>query len=131
MVTALGAVTSGDVLVATLPAKTFVKRVLVVITGAATGPATVTVSCGRTGATYIDYIVASDAKAAANTVYGDADAEIGTNLYSVSGDDHRIDDFPSYTSTTAVYCQFVSSGANLSTVTGSTGRVYFETVTLQ
>lgn len=122
-VAALGATTTGDISVATLPAKTRITRSLVIITGQAAGTTTLTVSVGRTSASYIDYVVASDAKVAANTVYGDADAEIGTGLYSVSGDDHRIDDLPSWTATTTVNAHFTSTGANLSAVTGSTGRV--------
>lgn len=118
-VTALGAVTTGNISAFTLPAKFVIENMYVVITGAAAGPATVTVSCGRTGAAYIDYIVASDAKAAANTVYGDAAAERGTNLVGY--------DLPSYTATTVVNCQFISTGANLNTVTGSTGTVIFKT----
>ena len=121
MVVALGATTTGNISVCTLPAKTIVKRCIVIITGAAAGPASVSVSVGRTGAAYIDFVVASDAKAAANTVYGDAQAEIGAGL--VGG----IDDMPSYTGTTVVNAQFVSVGANLSTVTGSTGIVYLQT----
>lgn len=122
MVVALGATTTGNITVATLPAKTVVKNAYVVITGAAAGPATVTVSLGRTGADYIDYVVASDAKAAANTVYGDASGERGTNLTNY--------DMPSFTGTTDVVAQFISSGANLDTVTGSTGTIYLETYTL-
>lgn len=114
MVTALPT-TAGDIAWGTLPAKTIVRNAYVVITGAAAGPATVTVAVGRVSATYIDYIVASDAKAAANTVYGDASGERGTNLTSY--------DLPSYTGTTVINAHFVSSGANLSTVTGSTGMV--------
>jgi hypothetical protein len=123
MVTAL-ATTAGDIKVATLPAKTMVQGAIVVITGAAVGPTTVTVACGRTSATYIDYVVASDAKAAANTIYGDANAEKGTGLASSALD------IPSYTATTDVFCHFVSTGANLSTVTGSTGRVILMTTLL-
>lgn len=121
MVTALPT-TAGDIAVCTLPAKTIVTNAYVVITGAAAGPATVTVALGRTGATYIDYIVASDAKAAANTVYGDASAERGTNLTGY--------DLPSFTGTTVVNAHFISTGANLSTVTGSSGSVYLETMVL-
>lgn len=110
--------TAGDILLGTLKAKQVVKNMYVVITGTAAGPTTVTVSCGRTGASYIDYIVASDAKVAANTVYGDASGERGTNLVGY--------DLPSYTATTAINCHFISTGANLSTTTGSTGRVIVE-----
>lgn len=118
-VVALGATTAGDIAFGTLPAKTTVRNAYVVITGAAVGPATVTVSLGRTAASYIDYIVASDAKAAANTVYGDASGERGTNLTGY--------DLPSYTGTTVVNAHFVSTGANLSTVTGSAGTVCLTT----
>lgn len=114
--------TADDITVCTLPAKTVVKNAYVVITGSAAGPATVTVALGRTSAAYIDYIVASDAKAAANTVYGDASGERGTNLTGY--------DLPSFTGTTAVKVHFISTVANLSTITGSTGTVYLETVTL-
>lgn len=115
MVTALGATTAGDITVATLPAKTQVVDVQVVILTAAGGTTTLTVACGRTAAGYIDYIVASDAQAAANTVYGDAAAERGTNLTGY--------DIPSYTGTTPLVCHFISTGSNLSAVTTSTGRV--------
>lgn len=115
--------TADDVTVGTLKAKSLVKRAMVVITGAATGTTTLTVAVGRTGATYIDYVVASDAQAAANTVYGDATAEMGSNLYNGTG---MIDDLPSFTATTAIKAHFISTGANLSAVTGSSGNVYVE-----
>lgn len=122
-VVALGAVTVGDITVATLPAKTQVLDAMVVITGSAVGPATVTVSCGDAigGTPFINYIVASDAKAAANTVYGDAAAERGTSI------DTEFFYLPSYTATTLVTCHFISTVANLNTVTGSTGRVILTT----
>lgn len=107
--------TAGDIAFGTLPANYTVRNAYIKITGAAVGPATVTVSLGRTSATYIDYIVASDAKAAANTVYGDASAERGTNLTTY--------DLPSVTGTTVLNAHFVSTVANLSTTTGSTGTV--------
>lgn len=118
-VVALGAATTGNITAFTLPAKTVVENAYVVITGQGAGTTTLTVSCGRTAAGYIDYIVASDAKAAANTVYGDASGERGTNLTGY--------DLPSYTATTDVICQFVSTGANLDQVTGSTGRLILKT----
>lgn len=114
--------TAGDIKAVTLPAGTVVRNAYVAITGQAAGPATVTVSCGRTGATYTDYIVASDAKAAANTVYGAVSGDRGTNLTGY--------DLPSYTATTDIYCHFISSGANLSTVTGSSGILYLITTSI-
>lgn len=122
MITDLGAVTAGDVTVATLPAKTKVDNAYVIIGGAAAGTTTLTVACGRTGAGYIDYIVASDAQAAANTVYGDTAAERGTNLTGY--------DLPSYTGTTDVKCHFISTGGDLAAVTGSSGTVILETTKL-
>ena len=122
MVVALGAVTSGDVTVGTLPAKTVVTNAYIVITGTGVSAGTFSVSLGRTSATYIDYIVSSDAEAAANTVYGDASGERGTNLTGY--------DLPSYTATTAVKVQFNSTVTNLDGITGSTGVVYLETMTV-
>ncbi len=120
-VVALGAALTGNIAVCTLPAKTVVINAYVIITGAATGPSTLTVSVGRTAAAYIDYIVASDAKAAANTVYGDASAERGTNLTGY--------DLASFTGTTVVNAQFVATVANLDQTLASTGSIYLETMT--
>lgn len=113
---------SGNLLVCTLPAKTVVKKALVIITGQAAGLTALTVSLGRTATTYLDYIVASNAKAAANTIYGDAIAEVGTSLADAIGD------LPSITGTTPVNLQFVSSVEDLSNVTGSAGDVILETI---
>lgn len=124
LVAALGAVTTGNLKVCTLPAKTLVKKVTVVITGQAAGLTACTVSVGRTGTAYIDYVVAASAKAAANTIYGDAIAEIGTGLADTAGS------FPSLASTTDVYVQFLSSVENLSNITGSSGDIYIEYVVL-
>lgn len=127
MVTALGAVTTGNVAVCTLPAKTVIKNAFVVITGQGATVTTLTVSLGTNSTTYDDLIVASNAKATANTVYGDAKAERGTALY----DGTTILNFlPSFTGTTVVNVQFISTGGNLSTVTASTGTVYLETYIL-
>lgn len=116
MVTALGAVTAGDVSVGTLPAKTVITNAYVVIGTSAGTVAVLNVSVGRTGANYDDYVVDSDAKAAANTVYGDAVGERGTNLTGY--------DLPSYTATTTVNAHFDAGAENLSTVTTSTGTVF-------
>lgn len=122
MVVALGANLAGDITVCTLPAKTVVKRVWVVITGAATGPTTLTVAIGRTGALYIDYIIALTAKATANTIYGAVVGDLGTNLTGY--------DLPSVTGTTAVKAHFLATVANLDQTLASTGDVYIETLTL-
>jgi hypothetical protein len=115
--TALGAGTTGDVLVVGLPAKTEVVDAEIVITQGALGPNTLTVACGRVSATYIDYITAQDAKAAANTVYGDVVGERGTNLTGY--------DVPSYVSSTDVVCHFIAG--NTTDLTAGTGRVVLTT----
>ncbi len=122
-VVALGAALTGDITVATLPAKTQMLDAAVVITGTGAGTTTLTVSCGDAigGTPFINYVVASDAKAAANTVYGDAAAERGTSI------DTEFYYLPSYTATTLVTCHFIATGANLDQVTGSTGRVILTT----
>jgi hypothetical protein len=76
------------------------------------------------GTPFINYIVASDAKAAVNTYYGDAVGERGTSI------DVEFYNLPSYTATTLVTAHFISTGADLSTVTGSTGRVILKTCVL-
>lgn len=119
MVAALGASLTGDIKVCTLPAKTIVTNAYIVITGQAAGTATLTVALGRTAASYIDYLTAQTAQAAANTVYGDASGERGTNLVSY--------DLPSFTGTTDVFTHWVSTVQNLSAVTGSAGTVYLQT----
>lgn len=122
MIVALGAGLTGDITVATLPAKTVLVNAYYVVTGTAAGVATLTGALGRTGAGYIDYIVASDLKVAANTVYGDASAERGTNLTGY--------DLPSITGTTAVKMHFISTVQNLDQTTGSSGDVYLVTLQL-
>jgi hypothetical protein len=122
MIVALGANLTGDITICTLPAKTVVRRMWAVITGQAAGPTTLTVAVGRTGALYIDYIIALTLKAAANTVYGAVVGDLGTNLTGY--------DLPSYTSTTAVKAHFIATVANLDQVTGSAGSIYIETITL-
>ena len=122
-VVALGASLTGDITVATLPAKTQVLDAMVVITGQAAGPTTVTVSCGDAvgGTPFTNLVLPGDAKVAANTVYGDAVAERGTSI------DTEFFYLPSYTATTLVTCHFISTVQNLDQVTGSTGRVILTT----
>ena len=121
MVVALGAALTGDVTVGTLPAKFVVTNVYYVVTGQAAGVTTLTGAVGRTGAGYIDYVVASDLKAAANTMYGVTDATRGTNQTPT-----KAMDLPSYTATTDVKMHFISTVENLDQTTGSTGDVYIE-----
>lgn len=124
MVVALGAALTGDITVCTLAAKTIVQKAIIVITGQGAGTTTLTVALGKTSPLYIDYVVASDAKVAANTVYGQAFAEVGTNLSALVGN------LPSLTATTAVKAHFIATVATLDQVTGSSGDIYLELVTL-
>ena len=124
MVVALGAALTGDIIVCTLPAKTYVLKALVVVTGTAAGVTTLTGGLGRTTAAFADYIVASDLKVAANTIYGNAAAELGTNLSELVGD------IPSLTATTAIKLHCISTVQNLDATTGSTGDIYIWTALL-
>lgn len=133
MVVALGAVLTGDIPMVTLPAKTQVERALVVIDTAAGGPTTLTVSCGdaTVGTPFVNYILPGDAKAAANTVYGDAitGAETGASLFDATA--KWVKGFlPSYTTTTLVTCHFIATVANLNATTTSTGRLILQTTLL-
>ena len=129
MLVALGASLTGDVNVAVLPAKTQVLAAYVVIDTPGTDANTLTVSCGDGAAPASNYVKAGDAKAAANTVYGDSitGSETGTNLFSTFFITNYV---PSYTATTTVSCRFTKTVANLSTQTGSTGRVILVTTQL-
>jgi hypothetical protein len=117
----LGGGTSGNLKVATLPAKTVITNAYIIITVPDGSAISLTVSLGRTGANYTDYIVASNAKAAANTVYGDAGAERSTNLTGY--------DLPSWTAATDVYARFVSGDAAMDELT-SEGVVVIEHYTI-
>jgi hypothetical protein len=68
-------------IVATFDARTLFFNPILIITEQSVYPSgTLDISLGFDGGTYIDCIVASDAKAAANTIYGDDDAEVGTDF---------------------------------------------------
>jgi hypothetical protein len=67
-VVALGAVDDAELKIATLPAKTIVRNAYIVVDTRETHLTDLTVALGRTGATYIDYIVASDADVSAEAL---------------------------------------------------------------
>lgn len=121
-VVALGAVLAGDIKVCTIPADVAVVNVIVVIASPDTSANALTVAVGRTGATYVDYITAQSAKAAAGTVYGGLAAHRGVN--NTGGD------VPSTSATTDVFAHFIKTTTNLNTVTGLAGIVYIETLQL-
>lgn len=120
-VTDLGAVTSGTLVAATLPAKTVVTNVFLRRGSRETSLAALTVSCGRTGASYVDYIAAQDATLAlsdATTLYGNAAAERGTNNTGY--------DLISWSSTTPVLIRFDGGAENLSSGDGIGGTIIIE-----
>lgn len=123
-IVALGGVLAGDISVCTLPARCVVSRAWMVVTGTAAGVTTLTGAIGRVAAGYIDYIIASDLKAAPNTIYGDLVAELGTNLNTFVGD------LSSWTATTLINFHLISTVQNLDQTTGSTGNIYLETTIL-
>lgn len=130
MVTALGAATSGDVTVCTLPAKTQVRQALIVITTAGTNmaAATFTATLG-TDAEFDNFLLSANMLAAANTVYGDIVGEVGASLDATA----YVPFLPSWTATTAVKVRFATDGAGgktLADVLTSTGSVYLLTETL-
>lgn len=105
--------------VGSLPANSQLLSAYIVIGTQATFAAgTLTVGCGRTSATYVDFIAASDAKAAAATVYGNAAAERATDM--------AIQHFAAATPVKAI---FTAGAGDLANVTTSTGTVYLLYIT--
>lgn len=123
MLAACGAGATCDLTVVTLPAKTRVERALLVVATAATHASTLTMSIG-TAAGGTQYVLAGDIKAAANTVYGDAQngAETGASLFSAT--DKWLDHIPSWTATQAINARITAGAGNVNSVTTSTGSVY-------
>jgi len=122
--------TADTIVVCTLPAKTIVKRVYVIIDTAATQGAALTVQVGPTGTT-TGYILASDAKAVANTVYGTGIAAQGALLFTPGNDDdYHLEHLPSYVAATNVEAVFVIGAGDLRDVTASTGTIVIETLQL-
>jgi hypothetical protein len=122
MITALGASLTGDITICTLPAKTVITNCYMVVTGTAADTAGLSGSCGVLNTLYTDHILASNLQVAANTVYGDIAGERGSNATGFH--------MPSFTGTTAFIMHLISTTQNLSSVTGSTGSIYLETITL-
>ena len=122
-VVALGANLTGELTVATLPALTIVKRAVVRIDTACAGTTTLTVSVGPDG-TELGYVLAADAKAAANTTYGALIATVGALLSDGLGS------LPSVTGTTVIKALFTSTVQNLDAVTTCTGTIWLETALL-
>jgi hypothetical protein len=116
-VAALGAVTSGDITICTLPAKAIVHEAFIVVDTQGTFGDTLTISFGSAGAGYDQLVVASDAKAADNTIYGAAQdgSETGTDLDN-AGSWYSIGKLYSYTTTQALKAHVNGNLTNLSGV---------------
>lgn len=103
-----------DATVGTIPAKSQPLSAYVIVDGQATFAAgTLKAGLGVAGTTYVDWIVSSDIKAAAGTVYGDAAAERGTDMA-----------IKFYTTAQTVKSQFIAGAGDLANVTGSSGTIY-------
>lgn len=106
--------TTLDATVGTLPAKSQLLSAYVIVDGQATFAAgTLKAGLGVAGTTYVDWIVSSDIKAAAGTVYGDAAAERGTDMA-----------IKFYATAQTVKTQFIAGTGDLANVTGSSGTIY-------
>lgn len=111
--------TSIDVTIGTLPAKSQVLSVYAILAGQATFAAgTLTLGVGRTATAYVDLLVASDLKAVAATIYGNAAAERATDAA-----------IQYLASQTTVKAQFLAGAGDLTNVTGSSGTIYLLYVT--
>ena len=113
--------TSYNLPIGTLPAKSrVVATYLTVDTQATFAAGTLTGSVGVAGTAYADWIVASDLKASAATVYGDAAAERGAT---------NIDGQLYYSTAKSIYMQVLAGAGDLANVTTSTGTIVVEYVT--
>lgn len=113
--------TSYNLPIGTLPAKSrIVATYLTLDTQATFAAGTLTGSVGVAGTAYADWIVASDLKGTAATVYGDAAAERGAT---------NIDGQLYYATAKSIYMQVLAGAGNLANVTTSTGTITVEYVT--
>lgn len=104
-----------NVSIGTVPAKSVITKTHLIVDGQATLAAgTLTGAVGATATAYIDLIVASDLKAVATTIYGDAANERGaTNIGTLYA-----------AAAKPLVLQILAGGGNLADVTGSSGTVY-------
>jgi len=96
--------------IVTLPAKAVLMAADVVITEQAVFDDTLTIACGSAAAAYNQITTAQTLKAAANTVYGDADAERGTDLPDADMVGFKL---YSYTATQAITCLIDGNATHL------------------
>lgn len=118
-IVALGGGTSGTITIGTLPANSqLLSAYAIVGTQATFAAGTLTLGVGRTSATFVDFLAASDLKAAAGTVYGNAAAERATDAA-----------IQLVTAATDVKAIVTGGAGDLANVTGSTGTIYLLYVT--
>jgi len=111
--------TSVNISVGKLPANSRPAAIYMINDTQATFAAgTLTGSVGVAGTAYVDWIVASNLKATAATVYGNAAAEKGSEFGSLF-----------YTTAKDIYLQVLAGAGDLANVTTCTGTIYIEYVT--
>lgn len=111
--------TSANLYVGQLPANSRPAAIYLINDTQATFAAgTLTASVGVAGTAYTDWLAASNLKATAATLYGNAAAEKGSEFGSLY-----------YTTAKDIYCQFVAGAGDLANVTTCTGTVRIEYVT--
>jgi len=111
--------TSANIAVGTLPANSRpVAIYLINDTQATFAAGTLTASVGVVGTAYTDWLAASNVKATAATIYGNAAAEKGSEFGSLY-----------YTTAKSIYLQFAGGAGDLKDVTTCTGTVRIEYVT--
>lgn len=114
----IAAAVTADVTLATLPAKTILQYAIADLTtpfvcaGTCT-TATLSMTCGKTAGGN-EYLVSFDADAAA-AQFGDAQAELGAALKTVTPPSTPLGDLPSWAGTTAVQCRMTSGTGNIGT----------------
>jgi hypothetical protein len=126
-IAALGEVTSGDIIITTLPPKTIVHAVYFVVNTHCTVADTLTMSIGRTPGSYNDYVVAGSLMAADNTCYGCTEpTERGTKMTGF--------DFPSPSDYVDLVAHLTISGADITFASilnaQCDGKIYVLTSTL-
>lgn len=100
-------------LIGTLPANSqMLEAYLINDTQATFAAGTLKAGIGVAGTTYVDWVVSSDLKASAGTIYGNAAAERGTDAAILF-----------YTTAKPIYSQFIAGAGDLANVTTCTGTV--------
>ena len=119
-IAALGAVAAGDLLLTRLPARAFVRRATLTVNTPGAGPSitALTGAVGTNSAAFDNLIVTGSLMAAADTRYGDADAEMGAALSGKNG---------FYVGAGAdVMLHLAATGANLSAINAGVFKVVLE-----